>query len=341
MVLNRPPIQDLIMKRPILSLLEEGSVISSSQEQLSSIVFEVPYAQRDTLVLPEGIFITQSYSNYLYFMEIVEIKVEQNICLPYQLLDFSVFLFFMLEGHGRFATKEGRNLSEVHQGSCYLTANAAGRYNLHLEKGTHIIAYITPRVEWITSYGEKWPLLVNFILDVHNTVQHIAFMDKTMISRAMSKRLIRIWRPPIANPDDLEFHLIHEITGLLHAYYDAIQSVDQIHYLRSEEKVYAINRYLDQTFHCAGVGEIKHICEKFQMTERTLRRAFYKVNGKTITSYLKDIRVTHAQTLLLDSDFPVQKIAKHCGFKSTNYFCRVFSERCGCSPTSFRKQATI
>lgn len=324
-------------EKTCLAVIERGHSVDYPQEYSSNITFEISYAEREILKIPEGILISQRFDGFLYFMEILEIRIEQDLYLPYETLDFSVFLFFMLEGHGQFTTGEGRNLSEAHKGICYLTVNEADRYGLHLRQGTYILFYVSPHIEWIGRYCDIWPGLIDLIHETQRSGLDIAFMHKMTINRTISRYLIRMWHLSEKQTEHIELQFAIELKGLLQTYYHSKHLAEQIHYLRSEEKIHEISRYLDQNFQYPNIGNIRQLCERFLITDRTLRRVFFKVNRKTVSNYLKDIRVSHAQKLLLDTAFSVQKIAILCGFRSMNYFCRVFHEKCACSPARFRK----
>ena len=317
------------MDRPIYAVGEDIA---------TDVQFKVPYADLEVRAVPGCTFISQFYSSYILFIELVEIREEEYLFFPYKVTDFSVFLFFMLEGRGKFVTKEGQLIAEVGSGTCYLTAIDSGNYMMHLEKGTHILAYISARVEWMLRHEDTWPMLVNLVREIQTSGQRVAVMHKIAINRAIGKHLIDIWRASEEENNDIESLSLRKFKDILHIYHDTIQMADQFNYLRSEEKVYAINRYLDQHFKDADIGNIDRLCEKFHITERTLTRVFYKVNGKTISQYLRDIRIAHAQKLLSETRDTIARISAQCGFSSTNYFSRVFSEICGCSPAVFRKQ---
>jgi len=58
----------------------------------------VPYAQKQLIALPEGKMVTQHYSNFLYYMELMELRLTNDIVVPYRVLQRTLFLFHMLEG---------------------------------------------------------------------------------------------------------------------------------------------------------------------------------------------------------------------------------------------------
>ena len=63
---------------------------------------------------------------------------------------------------------------------------------------------------------------------------------------------------------------------------------------------------------------------------------FTKVNGRSFSEYLSEVRIKRAMELLAESDRSVLEIAFDCGFNSFSAFSRNFKLRCGCSPTYYR-----
>jgi AraC-like DNA-binding protein len=58
--------------------------------------------------------------------------------------------------------------------------------------------------------------------------------------------------------------------------------------------------------------------------------------GLSIGEYLTRLRVSHAQRLLLTTDWTVDRIALDCGFGSPSRFFAAFKSRCGCTPRAYR-----
>jgi AraC-like DNA-binding protein len=63
------------------------------------------------------------------------------------------------------------------------------------------------------------------------------------------------------------------------------------------------------------------------------RRAF----GTTMTSFITQHRISHAQRLLLTSDESILNLAMAAGFQSLSRFNEAFKAACGCSPRDYRK----
>ena len=63
---------------------------------------------------------------------------------------------------------------------------------------------------------------------------------------------------------------------------------------------------------------------------------FKRETGKSIVSYLLDLRMEEAKRLLLEDAYSIRRIAKQVGFEDHNYFSRTFKKRVGYTPTRYR-----
>ena len=64
---------------------------------------------------------------------------------------------------------------------------------------------------------------------------------------------------------------------------------------------------------------------------------FRKTYGTTITSFVVQHRISHAQRLLITTDNAILNVAFDSGFQSLSRFNEVFKAVCGCSPREYRK----
>ena len=71
---------------------------------------------------------------------------------------------------------------------------------------------------------------------------------------------------------------------------------------------------------CAGVGE------------RYLHKLFVRHFSLAPLDYLNRFRIDQALELLQNTDLSVKEISFSCGFRSPQYFARIFRRYCGCSP---------
>jgi AraC family transcriptional regulator of arabinose operon len=60
--------------------------------------------------------------------------------------------------------------------------------------------------------------------------------------------------------------------------------------------------------------------------------------GRTFTDDVIHARISYAQTLLVNGNYSVSKIAEACGYKSTEHFVRQFGKMVGTTPHQYRKR---
>ncbi len=82
---------------------------------------------------------------------------------------------------------------------------------------------------------------------------------------------------------------------------------------------------------------VSTLCEKFYLTESNLHKKFKSVINCTVGEYLSMVKIERAKELLYSTNKSIQQISEECGFSSQNYFALIFKQKCGVSPTSYRK----
>ncbi len=82
------------------------------------------------------------------------------------------------------------------------------------------------------------------------------------------------------------------------------------------------------------------IADSAQISKSEAFRCFRKGIQSTPGKYLTEYRLERAKEMLTTTDDTVTIVAKHTGFQSAGYFCRVFKSRFGMTPESYRKSET-
>lgn len=65
-------------------------------------------------------------------------------------------------------------------------------------------------------------------------------------------------------------------------------------------------------------------------------RIFKECTGQTFMEYLRSVRISEAEKLLLDNQTPISSIAFQSGFSSLTTFNRIFKQIKGCAPSEYR-----
>lgn len=89
---------------------------------------------------------------------------------------------------------------------------------------------------------------------------------------------------------------------------------------------------------CSRSLTLDEISDAVCIDKYTLCRFFAKNHRCTVMEELKRIRIAKAKRLLRYSSECIEQIGYDCGFESPSYFAMRFRERCGCSPSEYRKR---
>lgn len=82
---------------------------------------------------------------------------------------------------------------------------------------------------------------------------------------------------------------------------------------------------------------ITHVAEQAGVGERYIRKLFSLHLNLSPLDYLSQIRINKSIELLRNTEMPVKEICFTCGFKSPQYFSRVFRQQVGMSPKEVTK----
>lgn len=82
---------------------------------------------------------------------------------------------------------------------------------------------------------------------------------------------------------------------------------------------------------------IKYIADSVYLTPTYLCMLFKKQAKRTINDYIEEVRVGKAKLFLGDRRVKLYEISNIVGYKSPNYFTKVFKKLTGVSPSGFRE----
>jgi AraC-like DNA-binding protein len=105
---------------------------------------------------------------------------------------------------------------------------------------------------------------------------------------------------------------------------------------QDQRRIDAICRYLDQ--HFEERIDFILLSNRFHMAQATLCRFFKRATGRTLTTYLNELRVGAATQLLLETSESILKICFRVGFGNYSNFNRQFKRIKGFGPQSLRRQ---
>jgi len=83
---------------------------------------------------------------------------------------------------------------------------------------------------------------------------------------------------------------------------------------------------------------IGDICNLIYLSPGHFKRVFKQHTGRTPHQYLMDIRLDRSRQLLEQTDYPIEDVAKECGFINAGHFAVAFKRRMNLSPSEYRKK---
>lgn len=87
--------------------------------------------------------------------------------------------------------------------------------------------------------------------------------------------------------------------------------------------------------HYAETLTLSDLSDTFQLSRQYIMRLFGKHLHTTVTRYITRLKMTHALELLRYSTFRVGAVAEMLGYSNAYYFCRVFRQHFGMTPTEY------
>ncbi len=82
---------------------------------------------------------------------------------------------------------------------------------------------------------------------------------------------------------------------------------------------------------------VEAIAEHYHLDRSYLERSFKRETGHSMREVILGFRIRRAQTLLRETEYSVEEVAKRSGFRDRLYFSRFFHKKFGSTPTEYRR----
>lgn len=112
---------------------------------------------------------------------------------------------------------------------------------------------------------------------------------------------------------------------------DGVVTTSMAALTRADQLACYIARNYQQPLTSQSIAEAMHVHANYAMT------LFRKTFGTTMTAFVTQHRISHAQRLLVTTDDAILDVALDSGFQSLSRFNEAFKAGCGCAPREFRK----
>lgn len=104
---------------------------------------------------------------------------------------------------------------------------------------------------------------------------------------------------------------------------------------RGADLFHGICIYIQENFH----RDISRdsIAARFNLSASHLSRLFRQQGHMRLADYISWVRLDRAKFMLKKYHFRLNEVAQRCGYQDVNYFCRVFRQKTGLTPSQYRE----
>lgn len=86
---------------------------------------------------------------------------------------------------------------------------------------------------------------------------------------------------------------------------------------------------------------LEQLSNKSGLTQAKLQEGFKFLYNRTVTEYIRHIRLESSRGLLKTTDLNISQVVYTIGFSSRSYFSKIFKEKYGLTPNEFKKKQLV
>ena len=118
--------------------------------------------------------------------------------------------------------------------------------------------------------------------------------------------------------------------------HDSVNSNTVTHYLTQSDMMIVKNISEHIKTNPEIQYSLKYLCKKFGLSPFKLQEGFKIMHNRTVTDFIRNIRVEVAENLIRTSELNISEIVYTVGLTSRSYFSKIFKEKYNCSPKHYQ-----
>lgn len=83
--------------------------------------------------------------------------------------------------------------------------------------------------------------------------------------------------------------------------------------------------------------KVELLSDRVGLSAVKLQEGFKFQHGLTVCEYIRHVRLTKSEDLIINTDLNISEIVYSVGFTSRSYFSKIFKERFDCTPSDYKK----
>ena len=182
---------------------------------------------------------------------------------------------------------------------------------------------------WLTFQGYAVPDLLKVLEFAEWGVYHLS--DTRILERLMNELYLLVQsNNPLKG---------YESSALLYRFLLQLKYSTSISGSRSKllqhERIQPVVTYIEHNYQ--NSPSLEEMAEIIGVTPQHLCRLFRNTFQMRPFTYITRVRIKKAKEILIGEDLPLKEVAQRVGYSDTSYFCSIFKEQEGMTPTEFRK----
>ena len=196
------------------------------------------------------------------------------------------------------------------------------------EKATNKIAQFCEAVK-TASYEDARSAMHRLIFSIQITLDSLRMKGGSILEEAQNIYPI-LYEAEVL--DDIRLSLHRMLQHVSNQNEDSTTVLQQSEQIVNDVKLYILEHYHEFNL------SLNTISENFHTSPNVLARIFKPLAGKPVFQYITQVRLKHAEDLLLNSTLTNKEIALACGFENTSYFYSLFKQELGMTPSEYRRR---
>ena len=168
-------------------------------------------------------------------------------------------------------------------------------------------------------------------------VNNLSLHNLSYEVRTECRRRLEFMRAHWHNTTEDKLHGSIQLHGILMLFYFDLLNVSDTPVpaagVPMKEAMRRAKHFLDDNF--MDQVSLKQTAQHIGISPAYLSRVFHHEYGVSFTQYLTAIRLAAAKELLQSTHLQIAEVAARCGFASSSYFIKVFSDHYGTTPKNY------
>lgn len=275
--------------------------------------YPLPFAkEKKHFQLPELELYSQQLNYRPFFIDLVEIKVNEPTYIPFVIHDRQLYMYFMLQGSLIYMTEDRRPIIKTQPNTFLMSYYDTGSYFAYADPGNHIALVLNIHPEWIELIYQNYDNLKQVMQRFKSGSRPFEILYQCRMDRKINRWIYKIYSYSQNNIGALDGNLRKYVSFLLEYYNDILAE-------QNSDPTYRIRAYLEEHYCDKGMS-VKYLAEHFCVTERTLNNIFKRRYDISVLHFYTSLRLDHALFMINQKGIAIKDVYMEVGYADEHSF---------------------